>query len=743
MDRKCPLPTNVGRKVVFMKKYMNHVEPFAVGYLNAEHDDPEYRIACGMRERMKYMPIYIRQDQIFAGYFETIEDIGCRYDFGHSLQLIPTRFRRNIDRHLEWAAELTEILEKITKFDPNAMVLKNETQEEKAFCDMRVCWGGAHTSWQGHANPDFGLIPKVGTDGLREKIRQYRNTNPGKDIFYDSLMIALEALDIWAERYRLLALELAEAAPEGDKPRLLRMAKALETVPKKPARDLFEAFQSFWLLFCMDGIDSPGRFDQYMISYYAAADEAQRQYCLEGLWHLFHETRTWNLCISGSDENGKDQSNLLTYDILRVARKYKYNTPNLTMRVHKNTPQALWESAMETLATGIGMPALYNDDCVCPALEALRISKAHAHNYCMNGCNQIDIFGVSHMGLEDGEVCLAKCLELALYNGVCGYSGEKISISTGDPSEMVSFEDFMAAYKKQVEYASDLAVAMANRTQEIAAVYGVNPLRSNLIEGCIEKGLDYKNGGPVYGHGQILAEGLADTADSLAAVKHFVFDEKKYTFRELIDALKANFQGYEKLYQDFSTFRKFGNDDPYVDAIYKEIVEHFYGYLLTKPTVRGGYYGGGCSTFNRTATYGEKIGALPNGKTRESTILADSIGAVPGCDRKGPTALINSVLSADQILAKSGNVLQVKFSKELFSTAVGKQAVTALAKTYFAEKGQQLTINVVSLEDLLDAQIHPEAHGDLIVRVGGYSDYFVKLSAGLQENIIKRTSLDL
>lgn len=722
-----------------MKKYRNHIEPFAVGYLNAAYDDPEYRIACGMLERMKYMPIYIRSDQIFAGYYEGAEEIGCRYVYGNALVVDPKKFQKSIDRHPEWAEELTEILDRMKDLSTNAVVHRNETEEEKTFSEMRVSWGGAHWGWHGHSNPNFALIPQLGTDGMREKLAHYKASNPGKELFYDSLCIALDALDIWAERYRVLALEMAEAAEDSDKPRLLRMAEALQTVPKKPARNLYEAFQGFWLVFCMDGVDSPGRFDQYMLPYYEAADEAERQYCLEGMWHLFHETRTWNLCISGSDENGADQTNILSYDILRVARKYKYNTPNLTMRVHSNTPQALWESAMETLATGIGMPALYNDECVCPALEALGISRAHAHNYCMNGCNQIDIFGASHMGLEDGEVCLAKCLELALYDGVCGYCGEKISISTGDPAEMASFEEFMAAYKKQVEYASDIAVTMANRTQKIASEYGVNPLRSNLIEGCIEKGLDYKNGGPLYGHGQILAEGLADAVDSLAAVKYYVFEKKKYSFRELIDALKANFQDHEKLYQDFSAFRKFGNDDPYVDAIYKEVVEHFYRHLLTKPTVRGGYYGGGCSTFNRTATFAVKIGALPNGKKQETTILADSIGSVPGCDRFGPTALLNSVLSADQTLAKSGNVLQMKFSKALFDTDTGKKAMIALAKTYFVRKGQQLSINVVSLEELLDAQIHPQAHRNLIVRVGGYSDYFVSLSPELQENIIKRT----
>ena len=726
-----------------MKKYNCHAEPFAEGFLNSEYDDMEYRIASGMRERMKYMPIYIRDDQIFAGYYDINENIGCRYIYGNALVVDEKKFEQSIKDNPEHREELTQMLDEMRPFSTNAIVHAHETEEEKMLSEMRVCWGGAHWNWQGHSNPDFSRIVRLGTDGVREEIYKHKRLNPDKEMFYDSLLITLEGLDIWAERYRALALSMASSASESDATRLLRMVSALENVPRKPARNLYEAFQSFWLVFCMDGVDSPGRFDQYMINYYRTADEAEREYCLEGIWHLFHTTRTWNLCIGGSDESGVDESNELSYDILKIARKYKYNTPNLTLRVHRGTPASLWESAIDTLASGIGMPSIYNDECVCEALEALGITREDAHDYCMNGCNQIDIMGKSHMGLEDGEVCLAKCLELALYDGICGYCGEELGIRTGDASSFNCFDEFFTAYKKQVEHAADVAVTMANRTQQIAAQYGVNPLRSCLIEGCIERGLDYKNRGPIYGHAQILAEGIADAVDSLAAIRHFVFDTKKYTLAELVCALKANFNGYDGLYRDFKSFDKFGNDNEYVDSIYKEVMEHFYGYLLTKRAFRGGYFGGGCSTFNRTATFAKKIGALPNGKTRESFILADSIGAVPGCDRLGPTALIKSVLSADQTLAKSGNVLQLKFDKRVFETDNGRAAVIGLAKAYFAGNGQNLSINVISREELLDAELHPELHQNLIVRVGGYSDYFTRLPADLRENIIKRTEFSI
>ena len=203
--------------------------------------------------------------------------------------------------------------------------------------------------------------------------------------------------------------------------------------------------------------------------------------------------------------------------------KKGYQTPNLTCRVHKNTPEKLWRAIADTLATGTGLPALYNDDVVCAALEKIGIPSEDSHNYCMNGCNQIDIFGKSHMGLEDGEVVFTKCLEFALHNGIDAMSGEQISIQTGDARVFTSYERLERAFMDQLEFVTYNFCSSANTWQHMRAVYETHPLRSCLIEGCLEKGRDYRSGGPLYNHGQILAEGIADTGDSLYAVKKLVF----------------------------------------------------------------------------------------------------------------------------------------------------------------------------------------------------------------------------
>ena len=551
----------------------------------------------------------------------------------------------------------------------------------------------------------------------------------------------LDAMEIIGQRYQSAALEKADNTDNAeDKAFLLRVAEAFETVPKNPAYDFTSAVCAFMLVFALDGSDSPGRFDQYMYpAYLKTENKDEAADLLDRLWDYFRDHRSWNLCISGSDENWNDESNELTYEILAMVRKKGYNTPNLTCRVHKNTPDKLWSEIADTLATGTGLPALYNDDVVCAALEKIGIPPHDSHDYCMNGCNQIDILGKSHMGLEDGEVVFTKCLEFTLHNGTDAMSGKKVSVETGNPVNFTSYEQFERTFIEQLEFVTYNCCSSANIWQHMRAVFEPHPLRSCLIEGCLEKGRDYRNGGPLYNHGQILAEGIADAGDSLYAIKKLVYDEKKYTMSELIDALNANFEGYEQLYHDFKSCEKFGNDIEEVDRITARALNRFFTVLKRNNTYRGGIFTGGCSTFNRAAKYGQQTAALPNGKLEGEPLLADSIGATPGRDTNGPTALIKSVLRYSHTDACSGFVFQNKFDKKMFATDKGKAAFIALAKAYFAAGGQQYTVTVVSPEELLDAKLHPENHRDLIVRVGGYSDYFVNLTDELQDNVIERT----
>lgn len=712
------------------------IEPFAMGFLNADRDDLEYRVACGMKTYAERVKLNITPSEWFVGVCEEGGDCAVFMSRGGGMAINYEKKEKNLNSFPQYADELNDIYAKFELIRTERICSEMMSDEDRIREDNKCCWGRG----SGHSNPDYKMLLEKGSLGMRKKIERFGKVHADKKDFYDALELTVDALDIFAERYKNMAQDMLSEASGDDAVVLHRLIKAFENVPQNEPRDFFEACVFFWLAFSsMNSIDSPGLFDLFMGKYYEAhTDKEDRYFCLKKLWELFKKTRTWNLCIGGSDEFGNDWTNDLSYDVLRVAREYKWNTPNITMRVHDNTPDELWLAAVETLATGIGMPAIYNDNCVCTAYEALGIPASDSHMYCMNGCNQIDIFGKSHMGLEDGEVSVIKCLEMALFNGVCQYTKLKLGIETGDAREFKTFDELMNAYYRQIENLGEHIVRISNNKQEIFAKTAPMPWLSVVIQGCIEKGLDYKNRGPFYGHAQVLTEGMPDTADSLAAIKHYIFDEKKYTMAQLLDALEKDFEGYDELYNDFSTWHKFGNDLDDVDEIYSNIQNHIYRFFQTKKTFRGGFFGVGCSTFNRAHTYGIHCGALPNGKKKDDSTLADSIGAVPGCDKNGPTALLNSVLKSNQYLATSGNVMQIKFNKSQFETTVGKNAFIALAKTYFAQGGQTLQINVVSQEELLDAMKHPEKHGDLIVRVGGYSDYFVRLAIGLKENIIKR-----
>ncbi len=716
-----------------------HIDPFLVGYFSDEALEHGERVGLALLCAARNIEIRFSS--------RLLPETGFEAKYGTSGYSPSAGLWFDSDKIIELSEKFPEHKETLLRYIDELNILRNKAKrlcsEPTEILDRAGAqWGGG---WGGHSNPDYGRIVNFGTDYIRAIIAENCDKHPEEYWFYNSCSCTLDAIDVMGERYRQKALDLAQECENADdKAFLIRVAKAFETVPQNPAYDFTSAMCAFMLIFALDGSDSPGRFDQYMYpAYLKTEDKSEVSDLLDRLWDYFHSHRSWNLCISGSDENWNDETNELTYEILAMVRKKGYQTPNLTCRVHKNTPDKLWNDIADTLAKGTGLPALYNDDVVCAALEKIGIPPEDSHDYCMNGCNQIDILGKSHMGLEDGEVVFAKCLEFALHNGVDAMSGELTSVETGDPTTFETYERFERAFMDQLEYVTYNSCGSANTWQHLRAVFEPHPLRSCLIAGCLEKGRDYRNGGPLYNHGQILAEGIADTGDSLYAVKKLIYDEKKYTMAELVDALSADFEGYEQLHHDFKNCEKFGNDIEAVDEITSRALNRFFTVLKRNNTYRGGIFTGGCSTFSRAAGYGQRTAALPNGKRKGEPLLADSIAATPGRDTNGPTAQIKSVLKYNHLDACSGFVFQNKFEKKLFNSEKGKASFIALAKAFFSGGGQQYTITVVSPEDLLDAKLHPENHRNLIVRVGGYSDYFVNLSKELQDNVIERTFTDM
>ena len=712
------------------------LEPFAVTFL-AHADRPlNVRIALAARESAKVCKCWIDPEN-FLGQVDVTAGYGMNTAYRHGVMVDKDLFEQHARENPDLADEIMTLYDRVKEFRTHLYINRRDPYHQQLI-DAGVGWAGG---WIGHANPDYDLLLHSGTDGLREKIARCRQNHPDKAEFYEGCAIILDAIDILGDRLRAEAEEKSRTAETpAQRAEYAKLAEAYAVIPRRPAYDMRSAALLFWLVFTFDGIDSPGRLDQFFLDFWRKSDPDEANVQLERLWQVFHATRTWNLCLSGSDEHWVDQTNEITYAVLDLAEKYRYQTPNITLRLHRNSPEALWRRAAEVIATGIGMPALYNDEVVCVALEKMGIPPEHSHLYCMNGCNQIDIMGKSHMGLEDGDVNFGKCLEFAFHDGVDALTGKQISIHTGNAAEFTSYEQLLEAFYGQLDFVTDLLVSVSNSAQMGYADHAPSPLRSCLIEGCLEKGMDYKNGGPLYGDAQFLSFGMPETADSLAAVKKYIFEERRYTMAELVDALRKDFEGYEEMLAVLSRGPKFGNDDPYVDAIMTEITDHWFARLKSTRTFRGGRNAGGCSTFTNSPYMGRSVGALPCGHRAGDESYSDSINATLGQDRHGPTAAVKSAMCYDQTEVTSGFVFQLRFDKKAFATEKGLDSFLQVAKTYFAGGGQQMSINVLSAEDLAEAQAHPEKYGDLIVRVGGYSDYFVRLSKGLQDNIIARTS---
>ncbi|MBR6558920.1 MAG: hypothetical protein IKT70_07910 [Clostridia bacterium] len=720
-----------------MYNFKTKREPFARGFLNCESENKSKRCAAGAVLAAKEMDL--RLDLKLGLCYGNI-DGGATYNFC-GLHCSESHFKRLAEKYPEEKEDFLYIKEHLAPL-ADEQVSWTRTPEQEINCSEGYMWAGG---WEGHANPDHADVCHFGTDALREKIEKNRALNPGKDDFYDACSMTMDALDILGQRYREKALEMLESETDPENIKKLQIiARTFEHAPKAPCRDFAEAIVVFVLVYTFDGQDSPGWFDQYMYDFWKVTDEKLRLEYLDHVWEFFHNTRAWNLCISGSDENWNDLTNDLSYAVLKIVKEKKYQTPNLTMRCHRNTPEALYVAAYEALATGCGLPGLYNDEAVVPALERLGIPSADAHMYVMNGCNQIDIQGKSHMGLEDGQFTVAKAVEFALHNGRSNLTGKDLGLKTGNAADFETFEEFYAAVIAQLDYIMKLITDLSNTVQACHGKYFPGPFRSVLIDGCLEKGREYKNGGPLYGNGQILLQAFAETVDSVVAVKKFVYDDKRFTMAELVDALEKNFEGYDEMYHvlKHSSYR-FGNDIEYVDKIAGDLMDHVNGHLLTIPTFRGGHFSGGCSPFVGAPDHGATLGALPSGHKKGDELIADSIGATPGYDINGPTALLNSCLAFDHTLPGSGFILNLKFDSNIFNSEIGKAAFITLWKNYFERKGQMITATVVSAEELLDAQKNPDAHRDLIVRVGGYCDYFVNISKELQDNVIARTCLNI
>jgi len=441
--------------------------------------------------------------------------------------------------------------------------------------------------------------------------------------------------------------------------------------------------------------------------------------------------------VGGLKEDGSDAVNELSYLILDVVEEMRLIQPSACIQLSSKNPNRFLKRALKVVKAGFGQPSIFNTDVIIQ--EFLRAGKSmrDARDGGPSGCVTISVFGRESCTLT-GYCNWPKIFELTLNNGFEPQTRKQIGLQTGDPSNFTSFEELMSAYKKQLRYFVDLKVKGNNIIERLYADYMPAPFMSLLFDDCIAKAKDYHDGGPRYNSTYIQGVGIGTLTDSLSAVKRHVFDTEKLTIKELLDVLKNNFEASEKIRQMLlNETPKFGNDDDYADSIAQSVFDVYFDALDGRPNTKGGEYRVNLLPTTVHIYFGRITGATPDGR-KAGEPLSDGISPSQGADRNGPTAVIKSVAKIDHART-GGTLLNQKFMPQLLADEVGIDKLAHLVRTYFKLGGHHIQFNVVDAKTLRNAQKNPERYRDLIVRVAGYSDYFVDIGKELQDEIIART----
>lgn len=601
--------------------------------------------------------------------------------------------------------------------------------------------------------------------------------------FYRSISIVCDGMIILAKRYAELARKMAseETNPER-KAELTMMAEGLDWIMEKPARTFYEAVQCIYLYqtcLCLDanmhGI-SFGRIDQYLGDFYErdiAAGTLTHEYAQE-LMDLFYlkvaeMNRPWDavgtegnpgytsgqlMTLGGVDKDGNDASNAVTYMMLQTSGRLVLHSPPQALRVHKGTPEKLWEAALETTKIAGGVPSFENDDVIIPTLMSRGLTLESARNYCLIGCVEPGGCG------DEWPACggdgadtywnIMGALFLAMNNGISpkGYrsnfkwEGTPVGPETGFFYDMTSFEQLLSAFETQVNYFMKWHVTITNIFEYVAREYLPQPVISATMEGCMESGKDVMYGGAKFNSTGVAGVGIGNVGDSLQMIKYLVFDTKKCTARELYDALEHNWVGYE----DLRAFIKnqaphYGNGDPKADEWTAWAAQVFADAVNTCTGPRG-RYSAGLYPITTNILFGKLSPASPDGRCAGEP-LADGISPVQQMDVNGPTGVLASVSKIKQTEYPNGTLLNMKFHPSSVNGEDGIKKLSQLLQTYFSLGGMEVQLNIINSDMMRAAQDKPADYQNLVVRVAGFSTYFVELHLDAQNDLIRRTELQL
>jgi formate C-acetyltransferase len=621
---------------------------------------------------------------------------------------------------------------------------------------------------------DFEKVLKDGTNSVIEEAEnELRNQDMSKPYsmertaFLNSVIIAHKAITRFAARFATLAEDMA--AKETDparKTELERIASACRHVPANPARTFYEAMQSFWFIFLMttpSPTASIGRFDQYMYPFYKKDMESgatTREEILELLQCLRIKdmaiNRTsgklarqknagmakWhNMTIGGvNPETGEDATNELSYLILDAVRLCPVPHHTVTVRVSDSTPEAIILKALEVVKTGIGMPAFVGDRSYIEYLLKEGVALEDARNFSMGGCIDATIAGKSRIAAY-GMFIVSKVFEIAMNNGMDPRLRIQLGPETGEFEGFESFDDFMNAFKVQLKYFMGLHAEKNNIELQVYRDLYPDPVRSSLMYKGVQEGKALLERIFPFENAAVLNPvGMINVIDSLAAVKKLVFDEKQVSRKELFEALKTNWKGDrgEKIRKMFLSAPKYGNNNDYVDSIARDVYDYFAKTAVQFKTYLGGTHKPTGVSISAQWPGGEITGATPDGRCAGECLADGTVSAMRGRDARGPTAVILSASKIDQVPYQA-SLLNLKFHPSSLKTTEDLRKLSFLIRTYFSLKGKHIQFNVVDKGTLIKAQEQPEIHKDLIVRIAGYSAYFVQLGKPMQNEIIGRT----
>jgi formate C-acetyltransferase len=626
----------------------------------------------------------------------------------------------------------------------------------------------------GELTAGFDLLLAEGINGIIARIEKKKAAidpaQPGsypKRTYLEALKIVAEGIITLAERY---GEEAERMAAEEQNPvrreELAEIAGICRYVPANPARTFYEAMQSVYLYHICTFMEqnaasyNPGRMDQYLWSFYKADLEAGRitpdkaQELFDCLWIKYSEPCLFqdevtaefasgynmfqNVCAGGIDENGQDAVNDLSYMILQATMDVKLYQPSLSVRYNlAKNPNTFLRKIVELIKLGTGFPAFHNDEVGIRMMQNKGVPLREAYDWNPCGCVETNLMGKMKGYTAIADVNLGSIVEFVLLNGVQRKSGQRLGVDSGDPTVFNSYADFAAAAKKQLAYVIRKVVEANSVLDEIWDDRPV-PVTSLTHPDCIEKALDYAWGGPKYNTGNgIIFDGVADFINSVAAVKHLVFEEKKIGMADLLAALDADFEGHEATRKLCLEAPKFGNDNPVVD----DVASDMFAFIATETEKYHGKYGrmmAGMLPVTAHVPLGLVVGALPSGRHAWTT-LTDGISPTGSTDINGATSVLKSISKIPHDLFVSGTLLNMKVEPALLETEVGMRNLMALLKSLCSLGIYHVQFNVISAETLQQAQLYPDDYRDLLIRVAGYTAYFVELGKDVQDEIINRT----